>query len=843
MRRCAKSDKIDRKREKEVSRFIKNILKLSMFAVMLPCVTFGVQQPNPRGVANSRADEHSSDETVMSSARRAAKSVVARSASQNDRQARAVVVARPVIARSAAGRSGVNVARSAGKSSFVRSGVKAKQANVNAKSRAGAARATAVFNDVSKISGGYADCRDAYATCMDQVCATANDTYRRCFCSDRFVAFRDVSDKIDEAVGMLADFQDTNLDAVNKTAAEVNAMYSATEGEDAIKRDTTASQKLLDSIANLLSGKKSTYKAKTNVSMTSLGVLNLSAFSNAVGDVFGDSSSSVFGGDTSLGRGPSTYTDISSLEGEELYDAAMQQCMQITRDSCSGDALFNLARSSYSILITQDCNAYEKNLNAKKATLEDTVRTAEKYLREARLAEYRAHNSSDVNDCLMAVDVAMRRPLACGENYELCLDPTGKYINVNTGEPIYSPALFELNSVIVLDGSSNVVGANPVYSNWFDEKKKFAAEALDSCRGIADDVWEEYKRVAIIQVAQAQDNKIEEIKSLCVQKIKDCYDTNTNALKDLAGEEAQTATNAISVITARDQCKNAVFSCAALYGDPNGCKYDDSTKRISAVEGKKCGLQSLLAMVDAVDSVKFAKNCETALREYVEETCAPVSGDADHAYPWGCVKYSPAYVEELLVARAAKVCAGDFGSDYNINNVLDKEGKVVETGKYGGKLALDVNTQGVINDIIKDMQNNMVPMLRSECLAVTTEGTLVFDATGHSVSADDVVNVSPSWMLRIYGNTSLQNLVKAGVSGYTLQLGGAKLKEGDSYSFGWGICMMPSEAQLCRIQGQLPGMASTVEFRDGQCVLKSDWFNQKCKMLGGYMSGNNCWFR
>ena len=124
------------------------------------------------------------------------------------------------------------------KPSFVRSAVSQDKTTAKAPSRAGVARATAVFNDVTKIGGGYADCRDAYATCMDQICAAANDTYRRCFCSVRFTDFRETSERLDSALTMLAEFQDENLNAVDKTAAEVNAMYTATAGEKAIKKDT-----------------------------------------------------------------------------------------------------------------------------------------------------------------------------------------------------------------------------------------------------------------------------------------------------------------------------------------------------------------------------------------------------------------------------------------------------------------------------------------------------------------------------------------------------------------------------------------------------------------------------
>ena len=118
------------------------------------------------------------------------------------------------------------------------------------------ARATAVFNDISKIGGGYGACRDSYATCMDQFCANANDTYRRCFCSARFTEFRDTEYALDEARQLLQQFEDNSLNAIDKTAAEVNAMYSATVGEAAIKKDTSLAQKTLNEIGDLLSGKK-----------------------------------------------------------------------------------------------------------------------------------------------------------------------------------------------------------------------------------------------------------------------------------------------------------------------------------------------------------------------------------------------------------------------------------------------------------------------------------------------------------------------------------------------------------------------------------------------------------
>ena len=181
-------------------------------------------------------------------------------------------------------------------------------------SRASNARATAVFTDIDAIGGGYAQCREAYATCMDQFCANANDQYRRCVCSARYDEFRNTENAIDEALNLLAQFQDNNLTAVNLSAEEVTAMYTATEGENAIKRDTSAAADMLAEINDLLSGKSSASSSST--SSTSLGLLTVD-FTSDLGDIWGDGGTSIF--DTSTG------VDLSTLVGEDLYSEASKQ--------------------------------------------------------------------------------------------------------------------------------------------------------------------------------------------------------------------------------------------------------------------------------------------------------------------------------------------------------------------------------------------------------------------------------------------------------------------------------------------------------------------------------------
>lgn len=774
---------------------VKNLLKISVVALAIPMVAFGAQKENPRGAASNRNNSIGLQESESSTMlKRSATSVIARTVATNNRQNRTIVTARPAVSQGVKARSvrsvssnNVNKSRVAAKPSFVRSAVSQDKTTAKAPSRAGVARATAVFNDVTKIGGGYADCRDAYATCMDQICAAANDTYRRCFCSDRFTDFRETSERLDSALTMLAEFQDENLNAVDKTAAEVNAMYTATAGEKAIKKDTSASQKLLNNISSVLSGK---YSVKKTNDLNSLGILDFSGFDND--DVWGESSS-IFGSDSS---------NLSDLEGKALYNKANKQCSEIIRESCGSDAVFNLARSSYSIMISQDCNVYEKNINAKRASIEETVRTAEKYLRDARLEEYRAHNSADVNECLTKVEAAMTSPVACGDNFAGCLDYTGRYINSVTGEPIYSKQLFGLNSLIVLDGSADVLKANSDFDKWLDKnKKQFAASALDTCRDLSDTVWQEFKRSALIRIAQAQDEKIQQVKDSCVTTVKECYDTQTGALKDMDTTQAQ-STGAIAAVAARGICYEKVLACAALYGDPDGCAYDDSSKKLKDVSGKKCGLQSLLTYVDTVDTVKVAEGCETALRKYAHELCDPRLGeDEDVVYPAGCANVPRSQLRAAMDVRMKTFCAQDL-VDSDDSNYLQQSASAFNTN--------------LVNQIVNEIYDELDIVFTSGC---ENEGG-VWVSGSETLPSSSLSLLNQNFYRTYYGTTITSQS----------QLSELNLPE-------VGLCVLSDEQQQCEALHGTWNSGS--DSQDRGCEFENSQYTSWCRWLGGNWSASD----
>lgn len=748
------------------------------------------QSPNPRGAgtdAVARTNSSVSGRTSDSVSR----ATVARNitpAMSGRVSARGALTSRAMLdaanAGHAASRSAVSRSATMARGAMTANAARSAATPAGA-SRGSISRATAVFNDISKIGGGYANCRDAYATCMDQFCANANDTYRRCFCSQRFTEFRDTESALDQAKTLLMQFEDNNLNAVDKTAAEVDAMYSATVGEAAIKKDTSGAAKILDEIGDLLSGKK---KATNNaVSGTSMGLISFD-ISSDVDDIWGEGgSSSIFGSNSGK--------NLAELEGIDLYNASNKQCSAMIADNCETDAVLQMARSSYNIMITQDCNAYAKKIDSQKEAVKQTVRTAEKYLREARLDEYRAHNSADVNECISKVKSALLADTACGPNYKRCMDYTGAYINMTTGEPIYSPRLFQLNEVITLagvDSNADVLRQNVQFDKFLDSKRMFAATALDTCRDIADTVWTEFKRGALIEIAQAQDEKIEEVKMSCVSTMAECYDTQSSALKDFDDTTSQTS-GAVAAYASREMCADKVMACASLYGDTTGCKFDGNGKLLSGNNGNRCGLDALLAFVDTVDTTRISEGCDTALQNYANDLCTPSSGEI--GYPWKCRLLTPSDIESSITTASNTYCA-----------VKDSK--------------IKMDTAGLIRDLKNDIVMDLSETMARQCEALNG---LWADATELAGLTAGNYSDLKAYYSAVFNNnqTYINN------------------------SYAYGRCIESNTRILCEAYAKETESGTplaTYDAANDSCTFSPEWYKKKCtEELGGIWENSTCY--
>ena len=902
--------------------FCKYSLCLAMTLVTLGA--YGAQAPNPRGgtavtrggTAGGVATTTSTRTNTAATSTRANTNSSGRTTVSRSATARpSTVVSRSAVSQAGAsnvvtGRSGTTVRQVVSPTTVSRSATNARAASTNVVrgatpttaragatnsvvglARAGTARATAVFTDMSVIGGGYAQCREAYATCMDQFCATTNDQYRRCVCSARYDEFRNTEAAIDEALNLLAQFEDNNLAAVGLSAEEVAAMYRASEGEQAIKRDTSAAAEMLNEISDLLSGNsKSSSTTSTNSSSTSLGLLSVD-FTSDLDDIWGDTGSSIF--DSSTG------VDLSTLTGESLYTQASKQCLELVAESCESDAVLNMARSAYGIMITQDCNIYERSVNAKEESLKTTVRTAEKYLREARLEEYQSHNSADVNECVANVRTAMLADVACGPNYERCLDPTGAYINQTTGEPIYSPRLFQLADIITLDGVSsdgewnnNILNNNASFNTFLDNKKIYAESALDTCRDISDTVWTEFKRQAIIEIAQAQDDKIEQVKMSCVGVIADCYDTQTGALRDLDTTTSQYA-GAISAAAARSMCADQVIMCASLYGNADDCEFDNkgrlvhgnSTNTIITGEaaGDYCGLTALLAFVDTVDRARINEGCETAINSYVTKLCTPSSGEED--YPWNCRNISMNDLRTNIENFAKTTCRFGENDDYLTTDIADLINSLIEEVQsdlqstlaqkcesFGVTVAADGTTTGIggywifggnvysygtttttsrrtVSSTISSqpiqIQSGITATMSQQMASNRVDGNLTLASGTTSTSGITSYGGGDTTYGATY-STILQN-AKPLAGFYSAYFGlnpSSFTSPGMSNAISWGLCAENTAAVMC-LDYQTKYNDNTIAQispRDGSCILSDQWYIEQCEqVLNGYWENNTCY--
>ena len=465
------------------------------------------------------------------------------------------------------------------------------------------ARATVTLNTLhsNTFGTGYNTCREAYFTCMDQFCGTANDKYRRCVCSSRLSEIQSREHALTQASDQLTDFKNLNLTVIDKTAAEVGAMTSASIGEytQSITTDKSASATQLANISDILSKTKSK-------SLSTSGILDIAGNINEIW-----ATADLAGG-----------ANIANLTGEALYNAVHAQCSQMVIDKCPDKSTQTMVMSAYGMYIENDCSMLINNLDKQLSTANDTIRSTEHEMNIARLKNYNAHNSTSINDCIAQVRADITADTACGTDYVHCLDITGRYLNIETGEPIYSPNFYKLESQISLDGDILTNQTNRLLVSELNRKRDFAKRGLDTCRDLADDVWDEFLRQAITEIYQGQQERIRTVKNECLDVVNNCYDEQTQSLKNFSNIKEQLLLGSRLELS-EQMCQEKLDACSNLYG------------------GGTHGMTELITAMHNITNQKIAKECQATLKSYAQDMCSVPSSDSLHSYPYACRVYSP----------------------------------------------------------------------------------------------------------------------------------------------------------------------------------------------------------
>ena len=454
----------------------------------------------------------------------------------------------------------------------------------------------------------YNSCRDAYFTCMDQFCANLNADYRRCICSSKIQNIQSQEKKLEHTAESLNDFESLNIDAISKTASEVKAMSSATSGENAIKKDTSDSMKDLQKISTVLQNTK-------QKSLSTAGQLDIAGDIKTIW-----STTNLIGG-----------SDIANLTGESLFNAVHTQCYDLSRESCAASDL-KMVATAYGMYIENDCAILQNNLNKKTTAANAEIRSTRNKMQDARLENYNAHNSLSINDCVAAVRESVTNDVACGAGYIHCLDFTGKYVNITTGEAIYSPEFYQIENQISLSGDVLKNGKNAAFVNALNDKRSFAESNLDLCRDNADEVWNEFMRQAIVEIYQAQQKRVATVKDECLQVVNQCYLKQSESLKNFSNDKSQMVF-VQTLELSEEMCADKLNTCSNLYG------------------GGPDGLNTLIATMTGITDLTIEQSCPDLLDIFAHSICAVTENDSSHAYPYGCRKLAPGesyYARESL---------------------------------------------------------------------------------------------------------------------------------------------------------------------------------------------------
>ena len=424
-------------------------------------------------------------------------------------------------------------------------------------SRAATDTDTSTAMSQTRTGAEYEQCKSAYFNCMDQFCQLKNDDYRRCSCSNRVYELAEIRGVMQDASDQLTVFTE-NLDVVGMTAEQAKAMKTATEGENALTSDTSASKQLLQAIMNSIRGEDA-----------------------SVGGKYSDLNSITLSFDTANAFGTmDTGQVIAAYNGENLYTAVYPQCRAAVRADCT-DAQLQRAITAYLMAIEQDCNSVASAIENKQKQMKSAVRESSAMLDLARVENRQKHNSDDLATCIANVESAILSEEVCGAGYHKCLD-NGEFIDVSTGAPIAGVENFyELGELLKFSENVDAADqklaknvANRAFVQSFENRvKKFAEPALDKCTEIADNAWSEYLDKAMLDIYYAQQAKVKEIKQGCFDFVSACYVNSESAIT--AAMQAVSGSNAVllqphQVKLSHEMCNDYINSCNMMFYDETG---------------------------------------------------------------------------------------------------------------------------------------------------------------------------------------------------------------------------------------------------------------------------------
>lgn len=294
-------------------------------------------------------------------------------------------------------------------------------------------------------------CKAQYAACMDNYCNVLDDNQGRCSCSKNLKNYAKTEAALESATEA---FQEAvqKIKYIGLTSAQIESLFAETEAEISMSKNSDSSRlkNSLDSI------KKKVIDASSGSSSSAANVTSGIGF-DLNGLISADFTSG-FDLNAFLGNTGTNASNVSNQRGEQLYKTATNRCKAMVLNSCTAQGIdANVITNSYDLEIDKQCIAYERSLNEANTEMRNNVTNATNILQQARLLLTQNKNSYDLRGCVAAIDSCMQDEYVCGSDYELCLDPSGKYL---------------ANGEIVIGGTPGVSGGQYITTDEYDPSTK-----------------------------------------------------------------------------------------------------------------------------------------------------------------------------------------------------------------------------------------------------------------------------------------------------------------------------------------------------------------------------------
>ena len=570
-----------------------------------------------RVVASSRSAEVApvvGERRTVSRAANAA-SVISRNATLGARQSnvsatsRTVNVDMPNASRAA---TSANVAsRVRARAATVSSGL--SSVNNDDSVAAVSSNSASVTGAMENIAAMTSFCKAQYAECMDNFCNVLDDNQGRCSCSKNIKNYEKTENALKAANEALQDVAQ-QIQYIGLSREEIDTLFSQTEAELAMSNSTDNSQlkndldKIKGLIVQVKSGTASSTEVDSGLSMDLSGMLdfNISSAGFDLSSMFGTTSANT--------------SSISNQRGEQLYKTAAARCKTAVLKDCESQGVdISIVANAYDMEIDKQCVAYERSLTDANDQIVNTVRNAKAVLQRARLMVAQQRNVYDLRGCINALDSCMQDDYVCGNDYENCLDPSGKYIvegevvvgsmpgqnvisNSTLEAPVYSAdGLYatwnysdgSTKNAWGADGSSIAEGSLATYVSktlstalpttvgstmseylqykigYIKDSKAYGmcSSVLNKCQDYTFDggtykpnnrVVEEYLMRTLVNIKKSQDVILADYAETCISDVTSCLSDNGYNEEDTTSTASKIAINA---------CRSQIITCMSVNGD------------------------------------------------------------------------------------------------------------------------------------------------------------------------------------------------------------------------------------------------------------------------------------